>query len=326
MPYPTSDVAGIGVSRIAGYLGGEVTGVDIGGPLGQAAFDRLRAALLEHQVLFLRGQDLDHAGHVAFARRWGEITRRPPPHQGVFPEGFPEILTVDPKAEDGRYGTDFEDHYRKRWTACDAGWHTDLTPAVNPPAISILRAEAVTSFGGDTQWTSLTAAYEGLPEPLRDFADGLRAEHSFFAGCQMLRHDDLDRQVLAVNDEHPLVAVHPVVRVHPETGRRALFVNPASTSRIIGLSAAESRHVLGLLFEQITRPEYTVRFRWAPGSVAIWDNRVTAHLSAGDFGHTGQRRTLHRVTVLGGRPAGPDGFTSELVAGEPFHPLPAERM
>ncbi len=319
-------VTGIGVRQVAGYFGAEITGADIGGPLGQEAIDWLRAALLEHQVLFLRGQHLDHARHVAFARCWGEITRRPPPHRGVFPEGFPEILTVDPRAEDERFGTDFEEHYRTRWTARDAGWHTDLTPAVNPPAISILRAEAVTASGGDTHWTSLTAAYEGLPEPLRDFADGLRAEHSFFAGCQMLRHDELDREVLKINDEYPLVSVHPVVRVHPETGRRALFVNPASTSRVIGLPSAESRHVLDLLFEQVTRPEYTVRFRWEPGSVAIWDNRVTAHLSAGDFGHTGQRRILHRVTILGDRPMGPDGFVSETVAGEPFYPLPAERM
>jgi taurine dioxygenase len=322
----TDESTAIGVRRVAGYLGAEVTGVRIGGPLAPAALHALQAALLEHQVLFLRGQDLDHAGHVAFARRWGQITRRPPPHRGMFPAGFPEILTIDPQAGDERFGPGFEAHYRTRWTACDAGWHTDLTPAVNPPAISILRAEAVPSYGGDTQWTSLTAAYDGLPEPLRDFADGLRAEHSFFAGCQMLRHDPLDRQVLKLNDDYPLVSVHPVVRVHPETGRRALFVNPASTSRIIGLSTAEGRHVLGLLFEQITRPEYTVRFRWEPGSVAIWDNRVTAHLSAGDFGHTGQRRILHRVTILGGRPAGPDGFISQQVAGEPFYPLQPERM
>jgi taurine dioxygenase len=169
----TEDIASIGVRRVAGYLGAEITGVDIGGALDQAALDELRAALVEHQVLFLHGQDLDHARHVAFARRWGQITRRPPPHRDVFPEGFPEILTIDPKAEDERFGTDFEEHHRRRWTACAAGWHTDLTPAVNPPAISILRAEAVTSYGGDTQCTSLTtAAYEGLSEPLRDFADG----------------------------------------------------------------------------------------------------------------------------------------------------------
>lgn len=318
----SATLAGASVRRAAGHLGADVDGIRLAGDISEEALAALRAALHEHQVLFVRGQGhLDHAGHVAFARRWGDITRRPPPHRGVFPSGFPEVLTVDPQAEHDRFGIDFEDHYRRQWTSPDAGWHTDLTPAVNPPAVSILRAEAVPSYGGDTQWASLTAAYEGLSAPLRDFADGLRAEHSFFAGCQMFPHEELDARALGLNREHPLAAIHPVVRVIPETGRRALFVNPASTSRITGLTVAESRHVLGLFFEQVTRPEYTVRHRWRPGDVVIWDNRATAHLSPADFGHSGEPRRLHRVTVLGDRPVGPDGFTSQPVAGEPFYPV-----
>lgn len=312
----------ITVRPVGGHIGADVTGVDLNDDLDDRTIAALWAAVLEHKVVFLRGQDIDHARHVAFARRFGDLTRRRPPHQGIAPDGFPEILTVDPKVEDERYGTDFEERYRRRWTNYHAGWHTDLTPAVNPPKAGILRATAATSHGGDTQWTNLAAAYAGLSPALRALADRLRTEHAFFAGCLMLQHDELDRQVLAKNNDHPLVAVHPMVRVHPETGERILFVNPASTMRIVGLTPSESDHLLALFFEEMTRCEYTVRLRWEPGTVAYWDNRSTAHLSGGDFAITGERRTLHRVTLLGDRPVGPDGYESELVAGEPFTALP----
>jgi len=300
--------AGIRVLRAAGHLGAGVDGISLG-DASDAGLAALRAALLEHQVLFLHGQDLDHAGHVAFARRWGDITRRPPPHRGIFPPGFPQILTVDPQAEHDQYGTDIEEHLRGRWTSPDVGWHSDLTPAVNPPSVSILRAEAVPSYGGDTQWASMTAAYAGLSAPLQDLACELRAEHAFFAGCQMDPGDPLDARVLQLNREHPLAAVHPVVRVIPETGSRALFVNPASTSRILGLSAAESRRLLALFFEQATRPEYTVRHRWQPGDVVIYNGGEHAALYAGNgrivqAPHTGDRvryAPLHSMPILTAR-------------------------
>jgi alpha-ketoglutarate-dependent taurine dioxygenase len=114
-----------------------------------------------------------------------------------------------------------------------------------------------------------------------------------------------------------------VVRVHPDTAERSLFVNPASTSRIVGLTPTESRALLDLLFAQITRSEYTVRFRWTPGSVAFWDNRSTAHLAATDTADVPERRTMHRVTLLGEVAVGPDGFTSHHVAGDPLTPFPS---
>lgn len=120
-----------------------------------------------------------------------------------------------------------------------------------------------------------------------------------------------------IND-NLLVAVHPVVRVHPRTKERALFVNPGFTSHIVDVSPRESRAILDLLYEELTRPEYTVRFRWEPGSVAFWDNRATAHLAPRDIEHLDVERTLHRVTLIGEVPVGPDGTESELVAGRPF--------
>ncbi len=115
-----------------------------------------------------------------------------------------------------------------------------------------------------------------------------------------------------------LVAIHPVVRVHPHTGEKALFVNPGFTSHITGVSARESRAILDLLYSEITRPEYTVRLRWEPGTVAFWDNRATAHLAPRDIEHLDLKRTLHRITLIGDVPVSPDGRESELVAGQPF--------
>jgi alpha-ketoglutarate-dependent taurine dioxygenase len=314
--------SGLALSRVAGHIGADVDGADLSQPLLPSVVAEIWSGLLRHKVLFFRGQRLGHREQVALARQFGELTRRLPPHAGPSPEGFPEILTIDAKEADQRFGVDFEEHYRKRWLTYGAGWHTDLTPAVNPPAACILRAEACPSFGGETTWTNLAAAYDGLSSPLKVFVSSLRAEHSFFAGCQMLPHDPVDQHVLAMNKAHPLVSVHPVVRVHPETGEKALFVNPASTRRIVGMRPAESRHVLAMLFDQVVRPDYTVRLRWSPGTVAFWDNRSTAHLQAVDVGHVDGRRTLYRATLLGDRPVGPDGFVSQAVAGEPFAALP----
>ncbi|MFE7116847.1 TauD/TfdA dioxygenase family protein [Streptomyces sp. NPDC057654] len=312
------NVAGIDVRRLAGHIGAEITGVDLAAPMPDAVMAAIRAALLQHKVIFLRGQRLSHADHVAFGRRFGELTRRPGRKHGVHPEGYPEILIVDPDAEDTRYGRRFEERLRPKALRHDSGWHVDLAATVNPPAISVLRSEVVTEYGGDTQWTNLVAAYQGLSGPLRALADGLRAEHTLYAACELLLSDEEDVEVIRRLTEDTLLSVHPLVRVHPETGEKALFAPPASVTRLLGLLPWESRHVLELLYEHIGRAEYTVRWRWAVGDVAVWDNRAVAHLQPSDLDHTDYRRTLYRVTVLGEPPVGPDGFTSEAVRGEPL--------
>ncbi len=302
------------VRRIAGHIGADVDGVDLRGPLDEATVAALRSALLEHRVIVFRDQDLDHAAQIAFARRFGELTHAHP-HEDQAPAEHPEILTIDPRRYEQRYGQNFRERYTARQYTYYTGWHTDVTAAVNPPWLSFLRAEVVPEFGGDTTWTSTVAAYQGLSEPLRHFVDGLRAEHRFLAGQEEGDEaDELSRRVEA----NLLVSVHPVVRVHPETGERALYVNPGFTKRIVGLSSVESRRLLELLYEHLTRPEYTVRLRWTPGTLAVWDNRSTAHLGPQDLDHVDVDRVLHRVTVVGDRPVGPDGFRSEVVAGQEF--------
>jgi alpha-ketoglutarate-dependent sulfate ester dioxygenase len=309
---------GFTVRQVAGHIGAEISGVDLREELPDETLARIRRALLAHKVLFFRGQDIGHARHVAFGRCFGPLTRRPGKLHGVHPEGFPEILTVDPRADEKRYGKNFEERFRRKWVSGLAGWHSDLTPAVNPPAASMLRAEKTPEFGGDTQWTNMVAAYEGLSRPVRDLIDTLKAEHTFFTAVHLLHSDPEDREILRIYCENPQAAIHPVVRVHPETGEKALFVSPGSTTRIMGLSRVESRHLLDLLFEQMTSAEYTVRFRWEPGSIAFWDNRSTCHVAPTDFAHLDADRVMHRVTILGDRPVGPDGFVSELTGGEPL--------
>ncbi|MFJ1767890.1 TauD/TfdA dioxygenase family protein [Amycolatopsis sp. NPDC088138] len=306
------------VKPVAGHIGADIEGVDLAGPLDETTIGAVREALLRYKVVFFRDQWIDHEQHVALGRRFGDLTRRPNPQSSDVLDKHPEIFTVSPHLDVERYGEDYEARFRSRWTTAISGWHTDMSHAVNPPAASILRAEQVPPAGGDTHWANLVAAYEGLSEPLRELADGLRAEHSFFAGYKMVEHDPLDRSMIDMIAPKQLITVHPVVRVHPETGERALFVNPSRTDRIVGLSPTESRRLLDLFFEQVTRAEYTVRLRWAPGTIAFWDNRATIHLAAMDNQHLGHARVLHRVTVVGDTPVGPDGFVSQPIAGQRF--------
>ncbi|MFD4639116.1 TauD/TfdA dioxygenase family protein [Lentzea sp. NPDC058436] len=299
------------VKPIAGHIGAEISGIDISQPLRAAELEIIHEALYAHKVIFFRDQDLDHASQIAFGRQFGELTYAHP-HDEAPPTGFPEIFTIDPRRYEERYGKEFK-QVQKRQYSYFSGWHTDVTAAVNPPAASILRAEVVPEIGGDTTWTNLTAAYNGLSTPLKSFVDGLRAEHRYGGSVKVGDGAYAKR----VND-NLLVAEHPVVRVHPVTGEKGLFVNPGFTSHVTGVSAAESKAILDLLYSEITRPEYTVRFRWEPGSVAFWDNRATAHLAPRDLEHLDVRRTLHRVTIVGDTPVGPDGRESTLLAGRPF--------
>ncbi|MBI3224492.1 MAG: TauD/TfdA family dioxygenase [Mycolicibacterium cosmeticum] len=290
----------------AGYIGAEISGVDLREALSPSVVEEIRAALYRYKVVFFRDQQIGHAEQIAFARLFGKVTPAHP-HEENPPEGFPEILPIDSR----RYETNLG---RKR-TSYDHSWHTDVTALVNPPAASILRADILPPYGGDTSWTNLVAAYENLPRELRDFVDTLDIKHQFNA--KAAAGSQRDRKVREAN----LAAYHPAVRVHPVTGERALFVSPGFTRgprEIRGFTPTQSERLLNLLWEEATRTEYTVRFRWAPGSVAFWDNRATAHLAIADASHLDHDRVLYRVTLEGDIPRGVDGRESELISGEQF--------
>lgn len=295
----------IEVKPVAGFIGAEIGNVDLSRPLHEDAIKEIRQALLKWKVVFFRNQNIDHAAQIAFTARFGEVTYAHP-HEDEPIEGFSEILAIDRSRYERRNGL--------RRSSYESRWHTDVTAVVNPPAASILRAVNVPSIGGDTQWTNLVAAYEGLSAPLRALADTLKAEHRFNARLHLPSNSKLAQRIAA----NPLVSIHPVVRVHPETGERALFVNPGFTSHILDVSPQESELLLELFFNQITKPAYTTRFRWNNGDIAFWDNRATSHLAPQDLDHIEVERVLYRTTITGDIPVGVDGFRSQVVEGELF--------
>lgn len=293
------------IRPVAGHIGADITGIDLRQPLNDEQTATIRAALLKYKVVFFRGQDIDHGQQVDFTSRFGEVTYAHP-HEDEPVDGFPQLLTIDRSRYEKRGGF--------RRSSYDNQWHTDVTAAINPPAASVLRAVDVPSIGGDTTWTNLVAAYENLSAPLRALADGLRAEHRFNARRRFPAGHPYAERVAA----NPLVTVHPVVRVHPETGERALFVNPGFTSHILDLSPVESEKLLEIFFDQVTNPTYTTRFRWSNGDIAFWDNRATAHLAPSDTDHIDVPRVLYRTTIIGDIPVGVDGRASDSIQGEFF--------
>jgi taurine dioxygenase len=295
----------IEVKPVAGFIGAEIGGVDLSQTLHDDVVKEIRQALLKWKVVFFRNQNIDHAAQIAFTSRFGEVTYAHP-HEDEPIDGFEQILPIDRSRYERRNGL--------RRSSYESRWHTDVTAVVNPPAASILRAVNVPSIGGDTQWTNLVAAYEGLSAPLRALADTLKAEHRFNARLNIPSNSKLAQRIAA----NPLVSIHPVVRVHPETGERALFVNPGFTSHILDVSPQESELLLELFFKQITKPAYTTRFRWNNGDIAFWDNRATAHLAPQDIDHIEVERVLYRTTIKGDVPVGVDGFRSQIVEGEAF--------
>ena len=181
-------------------------------------------------------------------------------------------------------------------------WHTDVTFSPTPPLAGILAAKRLPATGGDTLWSSSSAAYESLSEPMRGFLDGLTAQHSVaksFPAERWANDPAAKERYERAIAKHPPVN-HPVIRTHPVSGRKGLFVNEGFTTHINELPAPESQAVLAFLFAHVGRPELTVRWKWRVDDVAFWDNRVTQHYAIADY--LPERRTMHRATVNGDRP------------------------
>lgn len=287
------------------HIGAEIGGVDLTRPLSPETTRDIRAALLKWKVIFFRDQHLDHQQHVDFSRQFGEVTVGHAVYGSV--EGHPEIYAVAKDRKKNRFtGTP---NFRA-WT----GWHTDITAAINPPAGSILRGGVVPPYGGDTQFTNLATAYEALSPVLRGFLDGLRTIHRFAPP----RGVEPSEEYKEMMRKRTLVSEHPLIRVHPETGERILFISPSFLESIVGLAPRESQQILEMLWEHAVRPEFTVRFRWEPGSIAFWDNRATAHLAPRDIYDSDFERDFYRTTLVGDVPVGVDGAASKPVEGGPI--------
>lgn len=271
----------IAVTPIAGALGAEINGVHLG-KLNDAAFSEIRAALLEHQVIFFRDQELTRDEHKAFGRRFGGLHIHPF-LQPLKDEGHPEFVVLESDA--------------KHPFVAEA-WHSDVTFQPEPPLGSVLRCVAAPEFGGDTMWASMYAAYEALSDTMQHLLSGLIAIHD--TSRTFSRDTYRTEHIGGKRAEQIVSAEHPVVRTHPETGRKALFVNSIFTQSIKGMKPAESAALLGFLYHHIESPDFSCRFHWRKNSMAMWDNRCTQHRVVAD--NLGAYRRMERVTIMGDKP------------------------
>jgi taurine dioxygenase len=273
------DVEASSVQPLTPAIGAEIHGVDLRQPLEPAPLQAIRDALITHQVIFFRDQDLSVAQLVAFGRYFGELVVHPN-DPGLA--GHPEVMIIHADASSKRVAGE--------------RWHSDVSCDAEPPMGSILRLHTVPPGGGDTLFASMYAAYDALSGPMQAWLSTLRAEHDgapyYRSVNAIIGRDDGGRT-------YPR-AIHPVVRTHPVSGRKSLFVNEMFTTKIEGLSRRESDALLAFLFEHVRRPELQCRFRWAPHSIAFWDNRCTHHMAIWDYWP--ETRSGYRVTIKGERP------------------------
>ncbi|MGM9489687.1 TauD/TfdA dioxygenase family protein [Ideonella sp. YS5] len=272
-------------------IGAELSNIDLGIVAeDDALLGEVRALLLKHRVLFLRDQTFTRAQHVAFARRFGELEEHPV--AGSDPE-HPGLVRIykSPESPNDRY---------------ENAWHTDATWREKPPFGCVLRCVECPPVGGDTMWANMVEAYARLPDDVKHKIDGLRARHSIEAsfGAAM----PIERR-LALKAQFP-DAEHPVVRTHPETGEKVLFVNAFATHLTNYHTPANVRfgqdanpgagQLLAYLISQAYVPEFQVRWRWKPNSVAFWDNRSTQHYAVMDYPPC--HRKMERAAIMGDRP------------------------
>ncbi|MGV9802720.1 TauD/TfdA dioxygenase family protein [Mycobacterium sp. NPDC003449] len=276
-----STTTAVAVTKLGSRIGARIDGVSLGGDLDARTVADIRTALLRHKVIFFRDQHhlTDDAQH-AFARLLGT----PIGHHALKQADAPIITPIDSE-------------YAKA-----TRWHTDVTFVPDYPAMSILRAVTLPTYGGSTLWASTAAAYDALPEPLKHLTENLWALHSNrfdYAATAAIALTEEQQQLRAAFEKPDFRTEHPVVRVHPETGERTLLAGDF-TRGFLGLDSHESHALFDLLQRRITMPENTIRWNWAPGDVAIWDNRATQHRAVDDYDN--QRRVMHRVTLAGDVP------------------------
>ena len=272
------------IRPLASALGAEIFGVDLAERLDEGTIEELRAALLEHVVIFFRDQQLAPRQLLALAERFGEVAEYP------LVKGLPECPLVLPVIK--------EPHERVNFGGI---WHSDTAYLERPALGTLLYALETPPVGGDTMFASTYLAYEALSEGMQRLLGSLQAVNVAGKAITLKTREAMHSKRGTTAEPEAISAVHPAVRTHPETGRKALYVNLAHTLRFTDMSEEESAPLLDYLFAHQIRPEFTCRFRWRPGSLAFWDNRASLHYPLNDY--HGHRRVMHRVTLLGDRPA-----------------------
>ncbi|MXO65013.1 TauD/TfdA dioxygenase family protein [Altericroceibacterium endophyticum] len=269
MPYETIDVRPVTKS-----IGAEIFGVDLNEPLSNSAQSEIHDALMEHQVIFFRDQKLNHDSHIRLGRAFGELAY----HSGVAGlDDYPEIVKIHADAEST--------------FVAGENWHSDLSEYEEPPMGSILYMHTLPPVGGDTLWSSMYAAYDALSDEMKAFLEPLTAVHD---------SNHIYRELFPDVEKTYPCNTHPVIRTHPVTKRKCLFVNASKTTKINGLPKAEGDALLAFLFDHVKNPNFQVRFRWQPHSIAFWDNRCTQHFATWDY--FPETRSGYRVTIAGDKP------------------------
>lgn len=263
------------LKKLSGYVGAEISGIKLA-TIDDGTFTDIQNALFEHGVIFFRDQFLTPEQHIEFAERWGSIDV-----SRFFNavEGYPQIAEVLTKPD--------------QKIVVGGHWHTDQSFDPAPAMASILSAQELPEFGGDTLFASMSAAYDHLSEGMKTTLEGLNAWHSdasFGLAAQVLEEHFSDSGITQPN-------LHPVIIRHPTTGQKAIYVNDAFTTHFENWTVEESKPLLKYLYQYVVQPTFCCRFTWSPGTVAIWENRLVQHFAAADY--QGQRRLMHRITVEG---------------------------
>jgi len=280
--------ASFDVTSMVGALGAEIRGTDLAKPIDDTTFDAIHRAFLEYQVLCFRDQRITPEQQLAFARRFGEVDTYP------FIEPLAGHPGVIPIVKEATTRVNF-----------GGGWHTDGSYMPEPPKATLLYAIETPESGGDTVFGNMYAAYDALSDGMKSLLNRQQAVftaagvHGSSGAYQNVKAGDAEKRP----DEARAEARedHPVFRTHPETGRRAIYVGRFHVERLCGMRAAESAPILDYLTTHAVRPEFTMRLRWAPGTLVLWDNRCVQHNALNDY--FGERREMHRTTIKGDRPA-----------------------
>ena len=277
-------MSGIAIKPLDG-VGAEISGIDLCEDISPADMASLRAALAENGVIFFHDQEIDEQDHIAFAKRWGKININ---RFFAAHENYPEIALVA-KEPDQKQNI-------------GGGWHTDHSYDREPAMGSILVARETPETGGDTMFASMYRAFETLDDDLRKEIKDKRAVHSakhiFGKNAYYEQQDDFSSRIGNSETGTELNDVsHPMVINHPDSGKKAVYVNPAFTIKVEGLEEEESNKLLSKIYTHCMNTDHVHRFKWKPGSIAFWDNRSTWHWALNDY--HGQRRVMHRITVEG---------------------------
>lgn len=262
-------------------IGAKILGINLSENLSQKIYDDIYDALIKYQVIFFKNQVISPKDHIKFAKSFGDIESSHPIYPHV--KEFPEVVVLE---------------NNKNNPPDTNVWHTDVTFKPKPAFASILYSLVIPPVGGDTMWSSMTAAYAALPNEIKKYIHELKAVHDmsdFRNNFTVGEPEGLANKLIKAHERFGS-AIHPIVKIHPISKKPFLYINPGFTVHVIGMNSTESRRLLNYLYDHMNQPEFQIRFKWSENDIAMWDNRCTMHYALSDY--NGLNRKMHRVTVI----------------------------